>query len=194
MLQTLLLHSGFTASEAMTISCHSWRHLFPTAGRQQRLSNETLNDMGHWAPNSGMPQRYDSAACVSALTKKASVRRAFQGSWSTAGPGCVPLPVAFQDSTCSVEKGQKFNQTRLQTSWSLLCQVLSFRNRLRPGLWSTMANEEYICGFWVHIHFAVCGNAVALLNQHFSRTSQMKVSWNSKNLKEGVLKCKKCYD
>ena len=43
-----------------------------------------------------------------------------------------------------------------------------------------MANEEYICGFWVHIHFAVCGNAVALLSQHFSRTSQMEVSWNSK--------------
>ena len=64
MLRTLLLHSGFTASEAMTFSCHSWRHLFPTAGRQPRLSNETLNDMGHWAPNSGMPQRYDSAACV----------------------------------------------------------------------------------------------------------------------------------
>ena len=86
MLRTLLLHSGFTASEAMTFSCHSWRHLFPTAGRQLRLSNETLNDMGHWAPNSGMPQRYDSAACVSELTGKATVRRAFQGGWSMVGP------------------------------------------------------------------------------------------------------------
>ena len=49
MLRTLLLHSGFTAAEAMTFSCHSWRHLFPTAGRQLRLSNETLNDraIGH---------------------------------------------------------------------------------------------------------------------------------------------------
>ena len=62
------------------------------------------------------------------------------------------------------KKARKFNQTKLQTSWSLLCQVLSFRNRLRPGLWSTMANEENFCGFWVHILFAVCGNAVALLN------------------------------
>ena len=54
MLRTLLLHSGFTAAEAMTFSCHSWRHLFPTAGRQLRLSNETLNDMGRWAPNSSV--------------------------------------------------------------------------------------------------------------------------------------------
>ena len=92
MLRTLLLHSGFTTSEAMTFSCHSWRHLFPTAGRQLRLSNETLNDMGHWVPNSGMPQRYDSAACVSELTGKATLRQAFQGGWSMVGP------VASQDS------------------------------------------------------------------------------------------------
>ena len=98
MLRTLLLHSGFTASEAMTYSYHSWRHLFPTAGRQLQLSNATLNDMGHWAPNSGMPQRYDSAACVSELTGKATVRQAFQGNWSMVGPGCVPLLVASQDS------------------------------------------------------------------------------------------------
>ena len=145
MLRTLLLHSGFTATEAMTFSCHSWRHLFPTAGRQLRLSNETLNDMGHWAPNSGMPQRYDSAACVSELTGKATVRRAFQGGWSMVGPGCVPLPVA------RFLKNQRFNQTKLQTSWSRLCRALSCRNRLRLGLWSSMANEGYICGFWVHI-------------------------------------------
>ena len=141
MLRTILLHSGFTASEAMTFSCHSWAHLFPTAGRQLRLSNETLNDMGHWAPNSVMPQRYDSAACVSELTGKATVRQAFQGGWSMVGRGCVPLPVASQDSTCSVEKKQNFNLTKLQMSWSRLWQVLLCRNRLRPGLWSTMANE-----------------------------------------------------
>ena len=29
MLRTLLLHSGFTSAEAMTFSCHGWRHLFP---------------------------------------------------------------------------------------------------------------------------------------------------------------------
>ena len=113
MLRTLLLHAGFTASEAMTFSSHSWRHLFPTAGRQLRLSNETLNDMGHWAPNSGMPQRYDSAACVSELTGKASVRRAFQGGWSMVGPGCVPLPVASQDSTCSVVKKPKIQPDKV---------------------------------------------------------------------------------
>ena len=110
MLRTFLLHSGFTSSEAMTFSCHSWRHLFPTAWRQLQLSNETLNDMGHWAPNSGMPQRYDSAACVSELTGKATVRRAFQGGWSMVGLGCVPLPVASQTLPARLQKSQKHNR------------------------------------------------------------------------------------
>ena len=177
MLRTLLLHSGFTVSEAMTFSCHSWRHLFPTAGRQLRLSNETLNDMDHGAPNSGMPQSYDSAACVSDLTGKASVLRAFQGGWSMVGPGCVPLPVASQDST--VEKKAK-NSTRQSYKRLGPCCVrsLSFRNRLRPGLWSTMANEEYICGVWVHIHFAVCGKCGSLaeptLFAHFANEGELE--------------------
>ena len=180
MLRTLLLHSGFTASEAMTFSCHSWRHLFPTAGRQLRLSIETLNDMGHWVPNSGMPQRYDSAACVSELTGKATVLQAFQGGWSMVGPGCVLLPVAPQDSTFSGVKKPKIQPDK---DTDVLVPVVSgfvVSKPFLPLLWSTMATEEYICGFCIHIHFAVCGNAVDMLNQHFSRASQMKVSWNSK--------------
>ena len=57
-----------------------------------------------------------------------------------------------------------------------------------------MANEEYMCGFWVHIHFAICGNAVSpaepTLFAHFANEGELEF----KNLKEGVLKCKKCND
>ena len=156
MLRTLLLHSGFTASEAMTFSCHSWRHLFPKAGRQLRLSDETLNDMGHQAPNSGMPQRYDSAACVSELTGKATVRRAFQGGWSMVGPGCVPLPVASQDSTCSVVKKPKIQQDKVT---NVLVLVVSgfcrFETVYGPGCGAPwlMKNTFVGSGFIFTLHF-----------------------------------------
>ena len=145
MLRTLLLHSGFTAAEAMTFSCHSWRHLFPTAGRQLRLSNETLNDMGHWAPNSGMPQRYDSAACVSELTGKATVRRAFQRGWSMVGPGCVPLPAASQDSTCPVPKKPKVQPDKVA---NILVPVVSGSVVPKPN---TARAVEHHGQRWIHL-------------------------------------------
>ena len=194
MLRTLLLHSGFTASEAMTFSCHSWRHLFPKAGRQLRLSNETLNDMGHWAPNSGMPQRYDSAACVSELTGKATVRRAFQGGWSMVGPGCVPLPVASQDSSCSVVKKPKIQPDKVTNvlvpvmSGSVVskpstARALEHHGQRRIHLW--VLGSYSLCSLW-----KCCSPAEPTLFAHFANEGELEF----KNLKEGVLKCKKGYD
>ena len=49
-------------------------------------------EMGHWATGSGMPRRYDSAACVTELVAKSVVTNALRSGWSVAEPGCVPLP------------------------------------------------------------------------------------------------------
>ena len=70
--------------------------MYPTAGRQLRLSVDGVNDMGHWAPNSSMPQRYDAAACVSELIHKNEVVCAVRSGWDLVDAGCVPLiPESF---------------------------------------------------------------------------------------------------
>jgi hypothetical protein len=39
-----------------------------------------------------MPRRYDSAACVTELSAKASIRAAIAGGWAVVEPGCVAQP------------------------------------------------------------------------------------------------------
>ena len=98
-MRAILMDNGMPQSEAMTFSCHSWRHLYPTAGRQLDLDPEQLDSIGHWAPSSGMAALYDSRACVSELIQKAKVRKALTTGWRMASPGCipgeVPDPISF---------------------------------------------------------------------------------------------------
>ena len=41
-LRALLVAGGMPIQEAMKFSCHSWRHLYPTAGKQLDLTQTTL--------------------------------------------------------------------------------------------------------------------------------------------------------
>ena len=54
-LRMLFLYSGMSADEAVTFSCHSWRHLFPTAGRQFGMDDSMNGEMGQWEVGSAMP-------------------------------------------------------------------------------------------------------------------------------------------
>ena len=77
----------------MSYSCRSWRHLFPTAGRQMEMTTDNINNMGHWAKGSSTSEVYDSTACVSELRQKARVRDAFSKGWHMVEPGCIPKPL-----------------------------------------------------------------------------------------------------
>ena len=92
-MRALLVQGGMELSEAMSFSCHSWRHLYPTAGRQLDLDPEKIESIGHWAPSAGMAARYDSLACVAELVQKAKVRNALTSGWDMVAPGCVPRQV-----------------------------------------------------------------------------------------------------
>lgn len=92
-MRVLLVRSGMDKAEAMTYSCHSWRHLYPTAGRQLDMDPKLIETLGHWAPGSGMAALYDSRACVAELTQKDKVRKAFAAGWDLVDPGCVPRQV-----------------------------------------------------------------------------------------------------
>ena len=74
---------------ALSYSLHSWRHLYPTAARQLRMSKEAINDMGHWNPNSNVPLTYDSAGCVSELAHKSTIVQAVAKGWSLVPSGCI---------------------------------------------------------------------------------------------------------
>ena len=89
-LRALLVISGMELREAMTYSCHSFRHLYPTAGKQLDLNADNIEAMGRWKPGGGMPELYDSRACVSELLQKSKVIAAVTSGWELAAPGCIP--------------------------------------------------------------------------------------------------------
>ena len=91
-MRTLLAKSGMTVETAMTFSCHSWRHFYPTAGAQLDVHPEAVDTMGHWTPGTGMAALYDGKACVSELLNKAKVVKAVAEGWDLAEPGCLPVP------------------------------------------------------------------------------------------------------
>ena len=93
MMRTLLILCGMEADAAVKFTLHSWRHLMTTMARQLRLPEAEQVEIGHWS-GSAMPRRYDSAACVTELSAKASIRSAIHAGWSLVDPGCVALPPA----------------------------------------------------------------------------------------------------
>ena len=46
--------------EAVSYTLHSWRHWYPTAGKQLRLPEDQTVALGHWAQGSKMPHTYDA--------------------------------------------------------------------------------------------------------------------------------------
>ena len=89
-MRALLVKAGMTVQEAMTFSCHSWRHFYPTAGAQLEVHPEAVDKMGHWAPGTGMGALYDGKACVSELLSKNKVLQAVASGWDLSEPGCLP--------------------------------------------------------------------------------------------------------
>ena len=99
-MRALLVRHGMDIKEAMEFSCHSWRHLYPTAGRQLDLTPDEIDSMGRWAPGTGMGTSYDSKACVSELLQKSKIAHAVGKGWSLVDPGCIPLtPTAMRTAS-----------------------------------------------------------------------------------------------
>ena len=68
-------------SVACSLTLHACRRLLPTLGSQLMMSLESRRVMGHWAPNSAEPLRYDSSRCVSELAYKAQVAQRVAAGW-----------------------------------------------------------------------------------------------------------------
>ena len=79
------------ASEALTYSMHSMRHLLPTAGRQLGLDPEVVNLMGGWAGMFPMQAHYDSVSCAAELRPKLFIVQNVIKGWSLVGKGTMPI-------------------------------------------------------------------------------------------------------
>ena len=81
-----------TSAEATSFTVHGLKHFSITAAAQLGVPPDTLRKMGHWAPNSGMPDRYIQTKCTVELAGRAEVSQAIRQGWSVVPDGHVPEP------------------------------------------------------------------------------------------------------
>ena len=120
-MRALLVLCGMPTAGALDCTPHSWRHLYLTLVRQLRLADDQLNVVGHWAEQSGMPRRHDTAACVSELAAKAGVMDVVISGWKL---------------VCRILS--QYDCTLCQQQWLLSLRVPCFGNQV---LYTTRKND-----------------------------------------------------
>ena len=110
------------------------------------------------------------------------------------GPGCVPLPVASQDSTCSVFEKPKIQPDKVT---NVLVPVVSFSVVSKPSTARAVEHHgQRRIHLWVLGSYSLCSSwkcgspSEPTSFAHIAREGELEF----KHLKEGPLKCKKCYD
>ena len=73
-IQASLVIGGVSALDTVPFSTHSFKHLYPTMGRQLGLTDPHISTMGSWKSGDPMPGVYDSVACYASLVYKEHVR------------------------------------------------------------------------------------------------------------------------
>ena len=122
---------SLSESDACGVTLHACRRLLPTLASQLLMSLESRRVMGHWAPNSQEPVRYDSSRCVSELAYKAQVAEKVSEGWRPSND--FEVARASGSPPVAVDAGQVASQTIPETSvpvngWMSVAQK---RNKLR---------------------------------------------------------------
>ena len=89
-LRKIAIELGYTTKYTL----HSFRAWAPTCSSQLNFPREDRGRLGHWAPGSLMPNRYDKAICATELKLRDQIFTRIRGGWR-------PLH-AFQVGTASV--------------------------------------------------------------------------------------------
>ena len=135
-MRALLVQAGMAVESVMEYSCHSWRHVYPTAGAQLDVNPEAVDAMGHWSPGTGMGALYDGMACVSELLNKKKVLEAVSAGWDLSEPGCLPI----KPKAMHTKKTQR--QLRALSSSSRGCTRQA--SAARPSIPSHTAKVEVV--------------------------------------------------
>ena len=88
-LTKLELKLGFDKSARV----HSFRGWAPTCASQLRFSREDREKLGHWAPGSIMPERYDKAECATELRLREGILEKIRTGWRPSGAFELPTEV-----------------------------------------------------------------------------------------------------
>ena len=108
-------------SEACTYTLHSWRHFYPSAARQRRMTEEEQCAIGHWSKGSKMPEHYDSVVSTIEMAAKEAIIKFFRSGGDLVEAGRFPMPnplcdVPLPEKVILVgpqNKVQKFDQSTL---------------------------------------------------------------------------------
>ena len=85
------------------IRVHSPRSWFATLAKQLLYTREDREKLGHWAPGSLMPERYDRATCATELRLRGEILQRVRNGWEPDGPFETPRTgVAADPDTSSV--------------------------------------------------------------------------------------------
>ena len=104
-LHAILRLSGVKLDVAVSYSLHSFKHVYPTVGRQLGLTDPQIDVMANWVSKSAsaMPARYDSAVAVVELRYKAFVVENIVAGFSLVGDACKPNPpLVLLDASAAV--------------------------------------------------------------------------------------------
>ena len=186
-------------ADALQLTPHSWRHLYPTAGRQLEVPEAQLDDIGHWATGSGMPRAYDSAACVSELIAKSKIATALRAGWTVAAPGCVPktppppmaapgTPGGPAPSQEHEERGPPYSRRKTaehirRTTVSVLPKGKGVLNTTSSLMHLHSGGTTSACGMWA------CGSPTnPAVNARFTDDPALQSTTSTK-----TSQCKRCF-
>ena len=92
----LCTQCGFSVAAAAELAPHGFRHILVSAGAQLRrqgfVDTRGLGTLGHWAPGSIEPEKYDSFSGVTELDTRHVILGAFRDGWAPAQEGELSTP------------------------------------------------------------------------------------------------------
>ncbi len=93
---------NYFPDQAIELTWHSLRHLFPTVATQLNLSATQIEDLGAWRRGSGMVDRYNSVAGSRDLVTRAYITEVLRQGWRPATRGNIPSPAPFTPRMATV--------------------------------------------------------------------------------------------
>ena len=147
----LIMYAGLSPDVAVGYNPHGFRHVMVTAASQVRLSHHIpdagLESLGHWAPGSSMPRKYDSEAGVTELATRKLVHDAIRSGWKPAREGELPSSVPGSSNDFSVCGSRACTVSDSENLQPYQCVMVASTTRKRNHLVQKDSGVT-VCRWW----------------------------------------------